>query len=249
MVLSISFGIKAPSVTAASRSRLSPSSVSVQHQRNPGRRSLRSPRSWLRVGSHIFSTSFRSQSCIRTSKPESSSKEGLVSGRKDVSEGHPPHNLQLSVCAWEDRRYGAERWEDGSTLRRPKRKTNLLYQWPNQVFFLCEGQTLKRRAVWNLLAGSIRSANGWLGDASSLGFKRPTALLPSPSLFLCYDHRTTHDPLTIMADPSGAPPQPGENDPSTAILRPKKSYASFLIDPPPLLTQILHTLQSEPSYR
>lgn len=27
-----------------------------------------------------------------------------------------------------------------------------------------------------------------------------------------------------MADPSGAPPQPGPNDTSTAILRPKKSY-------------------------
>ena len=31
-----------------------------------------------------------------------------------------------------------------------------------------------------------------------------------------------------MADPSGAPPQPGPNDVSTAILRPKKSYVNHL---------------------
>lgn len=35
-----------------------------------------------------------------------------------------------------------------------------------------------------------------------------------------------------MADPSGAPPQPGPNDISTAILRPKKSYVYPLLPYP-----------------
>jgi len=34
----------------------------------------------------------------------------------------------------------------------------------------------------------------------------------------------------IMADPSGAPPQPGPNDISTAILRPKKSPNRLIVD-------------------
>lgn len=35
-----------------------------------------------------------------------------------------------------------------------------------------------------------------------------------------------------MADPSGAPPQPGPNDTATAILRTKKSYGTLRLSHP-----------------